>query len=398
MTKRVLLTIVGLVLLISVIAGIKILQILRMNESGAAFVAPPELVTTAVVRADSWESQLTAVGSLEAAQGVTVAAELPGKVVQIAFESGAMVKEGGVLIRQNTASEQAQLSGAEAGVELAKLNHNRLLKLLKKKLISKSEFDVARATLRQAVAEADNIRSVIAKKVIRAPFTGRLGIRQIDLGQILSEGEGIVSLQAFDPIFVNFLLPQRQIAQITKGTQVRMTADASPDRVIEGTITAINPEVDAATRNIRVQASVLNSDELLRPGMFVNVAVILPARKDVLMIPATAVLYAPYSDSAFVVESAVAEESAAAEDSAVAEDSAAENNKDEVAGKPAQVLRQQFIRLGEKRGDYVAVLSGLQENEIVVSSGVFKLRNGQSVKVDNTLSPDFSINPKPENN
>ncbi len=386
MTKKVILTIVGLVMLIGVLVGIKTLQILRMNESAAAFVAPPELVTTADVRAESWESQLTAVGSLEAVQGVIVAAELSGKVVLIAFESGAMVKEGEVLVRQNTASEQAQLSGAEARVELAKLNHNRLFKLFKQKLIPKSEFDTARATLRQAVAEAESIRSVIAKKIIRAPFAGRLGIRQVNQGQLLGEGDGIVSLQAFDPIFVNFLLPQRFITQIATGTAVRVSADALPEKAIEGTITAINPEVDAATRNIRIQATVPNSDELLRPGMFVNVAVILPARKDVLIIPATAVLYAPYSDSAFVVESAVAEDSVVKE-----------SNKDEVTGEPGKVLRQQFVRLGETRGDYVAVLSGLKENETVVSSGVFKLRNGQAVVVDNTLSPDFKLDPKPEN-
>lgn len=366
MTKRVILTIVGLVMLVGVIAGIKVLQILRMTESGAEFVASPEIVTTAVVQAQSWESLLTAVGSLEAVQGVMVAAELPGKVVQVVFESGASVKKGDLMVRQNTASERAQLSGAKARVELAKLNLNRLFKLFKQKIISKSELDAAQATLQQANAEVDGIRATIAKKIIRAPFSGRLGIRQVDQGQLLREGDGIVSLQAFGPIFVNFLLPQRQIFQITTGTRVRVTADARPDTVIEGSITAINPEVDAATRNIQIQATVPNADELLRPGMYVTIDVVLAARNNVLTIPATAALYAPYSDSVFVVE-------------------------------PDKTLRQQFVRLGEKRGDYIAVLSGLQENETVVSSGVFKLRNGQAVQVDNTLSPDFKLAPKPEN-
>lgn len=366
MTKRVILTIVGLVILVGVIAGIKVLQILRMTESGAEFVATPEIVTTAVVQAQSWESLLTAVGSLEAVQGVMVAAELPGKVVQVVFESGARVKKGDLMVRQNTASERAQLSGAKARVELAKLNLNRLFKLFKQKIISKSELDAAQATLQQANAEVDGIRATIAKKIIRAPFSGRLGIRQVDQGQLLREGDGIVSLQAFGPIFVNFLLPQRQISQISTGTRVRVTADARPDTVIEGSITAINPEVDVATRNIQIQATVPNADELLRTGMYVTVDVVLAARNNVLTIPATAALYAPYSDSVFVVE-------------------------------PDKTLRQQFVRLGEKRGDYIAVLSGLQENETVVSSGVFKLRNGQAVQVDNTLSPDFKLAPKPEN-
>ncbi|MGF1757079.1 efflux RND transporter periplasmic adaptor subunit [Photobacterium sagamiensis] len=376
MAKRVILTIVGLIMVVGVIAGIKALQIRRMIDTDAEFVPPPETVTTAEVHAEFWESLLTAVGSLEAVQGVTVAAELPGKVVQIAFESGAGVKKGGLLVRQNTSSEQALFVGAEARVELAKLNHNRILELYEQKIVSKSELDAARATLRQAVAEVDNIRAVIAKKTIRAPFAGRLGIRQVDLGQVLSEGDGIVSLQAFGPILVNFFLPQRHISQITTGTTVRVTADSRPDTVIEGTITAINPEVDATTRNVRVQATVPNPDELLRPGMYVNVDVVLATRKNVLAIPSTAILYAPYSDSAFVVE----------------------NNKDEAMASSGKILRQQFVRLGEKRGDYISVLSGLQENEIVVSSGVFKLRNGQAVVVDNTLSPDFKLDPKPENN
>jgi len=376
MAKRVILTIVGLMIIIGVLAGIKALQIRRMIDNEAAFVVPPETVTTAVVRAESWESLLTAVGSLEAVQGVIVAAELPGKVVQVAFDSGTKAEKGGLLVRQNTTSEQAQLAGAEASVELARLNFNRIAELYKKKTVSRSELDTARANLHQVVAEADNIRAVIAKKTIRAPFSGRLGIRQVDLGQILSEGDGIVSLQALGPVLVNFFLPQRQISQITTGTTVRVTTDTRPDTVSEGIITAINSEVDAATRNIRVQATVPNSNELLRPGMFVDVVVVLSDRKEVLTIPATAVLYAPYSDSAFVVES----------------------SKNGEKGDTGKVLRQQFVRLGEKRGDYITVLSGLEENEIVVSSGVFKLRNGQAVVVDNTLSPDFNLEPKPENN
>ena len=376
MAKRVILTIVGLMIVISVLAGIKALQIRRMIDNETAFVVPPETVTTAVVRAESWESLLTAVGSLEAVQGVTVAAELPGKVVQVAFDSGTKAEKGELLVRQNTTSERAQLAGAEASVELARLTYNRTADLYKKKTVSKSELDTARANLRQVVAEVDSIRTVIAKKTIRAPFAGRLGIRQVDLGQILSEGDGIVSLQALGPVLVNFLLPQRQVAQITTGTIVRVTADTHPNTVIEGVITAINPEVDAATRNIRVQATVPNPDEMLRPGMYVNVVVVLSVREDVLTIPVTAVLYAPYSDSAFVVES----------------------SKNGEKGDTGKVLRQQFVRLGEKRGDYITVLSGLEENEIVVSRGVFKLRNGQAVVVDNTLSPDFNLEPNLENN
>lgn len=374
MAKRVILTIVGLMVIIGVLADIKVLQIQRMIDNEAAFAVPPETVTTANVRAESWDTLLTAVGSLEAIQGVTVSAELPGKVVQVAFESGAKVNKGGLLVRQNVASERAQLAGSEASVELARLNFDRIADLYKQKLVSKSELDTVRANLRQSVAEADSIRATIAKKTIRAPFAGRLGIRQVDLGQILSEGEGIVSLQAYGSILVNFRLPQREIARITTGTLIEVSTDAHPDTIIKGKITAINPEVDSATRNFQIQATVPNPEELLRPGMFVNVRILLSARKQVLAIPSTAVLYAPYSDSAFVVES------------------------NEENGESGKILRQQFIRLGEKRGDYVAVLSGLQEGEVVVSSGVFKLSNGQAVVIDNTLSPDFKLAPEPGNN
>ena len=374
MTRRVVLTILGLVVLISLLGGIKGLQIGRMAAQGDQFAPPPETVTTSVVQEASWESVLTSVGSLEAVQGVTVTAELTGKVVHIAFNPGTVVQAGSLLVKQDTSSEEAQLRATEATVALAKLNLERLTKLLADNTISQSQYDNAEAQYKQAVAQADSIRAVIAKKTIRAPFAGRLGIRLVNLGEVLKEGQAIVSLQSLDPIYVNFLLPQQQLAQVHRGLAVRVTIDALPGQVIEGKVTAINPEVDAATRNIRIQATIANPEERLRPGMFVNVALVLPARDKVLAIPATAVLYAPYSDSVFVVE---------------------EKNR-EKTNQPFKVVRQQFARLGEKRGDFVSVLSGLREGEVVVSTGVFKLRNGQAVVVDNALAPEFKLTPKPE--
>jgi membrane fusion protein (multidrug efflux system) len=317
---------------------------------------------------------ITAVGSLEAVQGVTMAAEMGGRVVNIAFEPGTKVKKGDLLLQQDTSSEMAQLRSAEATLALAKTNLERKNILLERRTISKSEFDNADAQYKQALAEVDNIRAIIEKKTIRAPFAGRLGIRLVNLGQILNEGDPIVSLQSLDPIFVNFLLPQQQLAQVQAGLSVRVTTDSLPDRAVVGKITAINPQVDAATRNIRIQATLPNADERLRPGMFASVAVMLPTREAVQFIPATAVNYAPYSDSVFVVEEGQAQEN----------------------GPPNLVLRQQIVRLGEKRGDFVAVVSGLQEGQTVVSTGVFKLRNGQSVNVDNSLAPDFKLTPRPE--
>jgi membrane fusion protein, multidrug efflux system len=373
MFKRIVIAFMGLVILVGILAGIKGLQIKRMVAYGNGFVPPPGVVTTAVVEEDLWETLLTAVGSLEAVQGVSVTAELKGKVTRITFEPGAKVAAGTLLVQQDTSVESAQLRAAEAAVVLAKISLERARKLLSKRSVAQSELDNAEAQYKQAVAQADNIRATIAKKNIRAPFAGTLGIRQVNLGQVLNEGDAIVSLQSLDPIYANFLFPQQQLAQVRPRLAVRLTTDAAPDQVISGEITTISPLVEAATRNIRIQATVANATELLRPGMFVNVSVVLPGRMDVLIIPATSVLYAPYGDSVFVVE----------------------EKKDETQSSSGLMLRQQFVRLGEKRGDFVSVLSGLKSKETVVSTGVFKLRNGQAVVVDNSLSPEFKQSPAP---
>jgi membrane fusion protein (multidrug efflux system) len=374
MIKRIIITFIGLIVLIGGLAGIKYLQIERMTAYGDNFIPPPEVVTTAMAKNDSWESLLTAVGSLEAVQGVVVTSELTGKVVHIAFEPGTMVNAGELLVQQDTSVELAQLRAAEAEVALAKINFERTKKLVANKTVSQSDFDNADAQFKQALAQADNIRAVIAKKTIRAPFAGRLGIRLVNLGQTLNEGDEIVSLQSLDPIYVNFLLPQQRLAQVYPGLAIRLTNDAFPIQVISGKITAISPQVDATTRNIRMQATVENPADLLRPGMYVNVSVVLPDRIEVLTIPATSVLYAPYGDSVFVVE----------------------KEKDDSNKSSGLVLNQKFVRLGEKRGDYISVISGLKQGETVVSTGVFKLRNGQAVIIDNTLSPEFKQMPKPE--
>jgi len=374
MTKRIIFTILGVLVMIGILVGIKGLQINRMIAIGSQSTPPPETVTTAVVRSESWEALITSVGSLEAVQGVMMTAELPGKVVRIAFEPGTKVKAGDLLVQQDISSEEAQLRAAEATVALTKLELERSRKLLGKKAVAQAKYDSDDALYKQAVAQIDGIRATIRKKTIRAPFAGRLGIRLVNLGQILNEGEPIVSLQTLDPIFVNFSLPQQQLAQVTPGLKVRVTTDALPGQAIEGEITAISPDVDAATRNIRVQATVANSQEHLRPGMFVNVAMILPLREDVLAIPTTAVLYAPYGDTVFVVDA----------------------NKSQKGVEPVNnVVRQKIVQLGEKRGDFVASVSGLEKGETVVSTGVFKLRNGQAVVVDNTLAPAFKLAPEP---
>jgi membrane fusion protein (multidrug efflux system) len=374
MTKKIIFTILGLLVIIGVLGGIKGLQIDRMIAIGSQSALPPETVTTAAARTESWEALITSVGSLEAVQGVMLTAELPGKIVRIAFEPGTRVKAGDLLLQQDVSSEEAQLRAAEATLALAKLELERSGKLLATKAVAKAKYDTDMAQYKQAMAQVDGIRATIRKKTIRAPFDGSLGIRLVNLGQILNEGEPIVSLQTINPIFVNFSLPQQQLGQVKPGLNVRVTTDALPGQVIEGQITAISPEVDAATRNIRIQATVANNQERLRPGMFVNVAVVLPSRQDVLAIPATAVLYAPYGDTVFVVHEKESEEGTSS----------------------VKVVQQKIVQLGEKRGDFVAVVSGLDKGETVVSTGVFKLRNDQAVVVDNTLAPEFKLAPEPE--
>jgi membrane fusion protein (multidrug efflux system) len=373
MKKRIILAVVGLLVIACLLAGIKALQIKAMIDQGKNAVIPPETVTASLVRSETWETSLTAIGSLTAVQGVTVPAELAGTVSAISFEAGRPVKKGQVLIRQDTSAEEAQLPGLIAQAKLARTELDRAAKMVKGQIVSQADYDKAVATHEQALSQVNSVRTTIAKKTIRAPFSGRLGIRQVNLGQMLHEGDPVVTLQSLNPIFVNFTLPQQQLAQLRTGQAVRVTCDALPGLTVVGRITAINPLVDAETRNVQVQATVANTAEKLRPGMFVNVAVGLPVRRSVFSIPATSVLYAPYGDSVFIVE----------------------DGKDRKGGK---TIRQQFVRLGEKRGDFVAVASGLKGGESIVTTGVFKLRNGQSVKVDNKLAPAFKQAPTPENN
>ncbi|OAM87965.1 efflux RND transporter periplasmic adaptor subunit [Termitidicoccus mucosus] len=366
----------GIIALVVVIKGVQINHLVNMPQD-----EPVTTVTAAPVLNDSWQSHLAAIGSLAPVEGVTVAAELGGKITRIAFDAGSTVKAGDVLVQLDTATEEAQLRAAEAAVELAKINLDRSRELLAKSTISKAEFDTNDAQFKQASAQADNIRAVIAKKTIRAPFAGRLGIRLVNLGQILNPGDAIVPLQSLDPIFVDFSLPQQRLGQVAAAQPVRVVTDADAGAVFEGKITAINPEVDAATRNVRVQATLRNPDEQLRPGMFVNVTVLLPHTSKVVAVPATAVLYAPYGDSVFIIEDKKDEKTGEAVKGS--------------DGKPVQILRKEVVRLGEQRGDFIAVTSGLKGGETVVTSGVFKLRDKIPVVVDNKLAPIAQLAPKP---
>ena len=374
MLKNIVFTVLALVAVVGLLGGMKALQIRDLIHAASSMTPPASSVATAEVVQQEWETTLRSVGTLEAVQGITVSADLPGRIAEILFTPGAEVQQGDKLIQQDISSEQAQLRAAAANVELAKANLKRMKELLNKKAASQSDLDTTDARYKEAVAQADSIGTTIAKKTIVAPFTGRLGIRLVNLGQDLASGTPIVSLQAVDPLFINFSLPQRHIAKLEPGLPIRMRTDAMPETVFTGTISALDPEVDNLTRSVKVQATLDNHGQKLLPGMFANVEVILPQKEPVIAVPITAVAYATYGDSVFITEEKTLED-----------------------GSKQLVATQHFVQLGRTRGDYVAVEKGIEANQTVVVSGVFKLQNGAPISVNNEVMPDFSLDPKPVN-
>jgi membrane fusion protein (multidrug efflux system) len=368
--------IIGLIIVAIVgggLAAIKTLQIRTMIAAGKKFFPPPETVAAAVATEENWADDLPAVGSVSPVQGVLLAPEIAGTVSEIAFESGATVNKGDLLVRLDTTSEEAKLRAFEAQVQLTKLTATRARQLLADKTVSQSELDQAEASLEQAQANADEIRATIAKKTIRAPFSGRLGIRLVNLGEQLDVGKAIVSLQSLSPVYVDFSLPQQVLAVLRPGLVVQVTSDTYPDAVFTGELTAINPNLDLDLRTVRARAKFANTNELLRAGMFVNARINLPTAKPVLSIPATAVLSAPYGDSVFVVVPEIQN------------------------GKTNLVVSQKFIRTGRTRGDFVSVETGLKAGERVVTAGIFKLRKGMRVVENNAVAPKPSETPTPPN-
>ncbi len=363
---------IGLVALVGLLAGVKGGQIAAMMRAGKSFAPPPESVSSAKVRAEEWQSSRAAIGTLVAVRAVTVGAELPGTVREVDFESGAAVKRGQVLIRLDTSTEQAQLEASEAEATLARINLDRARSLRQAGSNTPADLDAAEARAKQAEAAVASLRATIAKKTIRAPFDGRVAIRQVELGQVVSPGTLIASLQSVHPIHADFWLPQQALADLRPGQRARLRTDIFPGASWEGQVTTVNPEVDVATRNVRVRATFANPDGRLRPGIFGNVEVLAPEKRPVLVIPATAVIYAPYGDSVFALE-----------------------ERKDAAGKATLVAHQRFVRLGERRGDLVAVASGLSAGETVVGSGAFKLRNGAAVVVHDDLAPQAELAPRP---
>jgi membrane fusion protein, multidrug efflux system len=373
MAKR-MVVMLGLMLLFIVVIGAwKVWQIKTGIAMAAKFAPPPAAVTTAVAKTEQWQPVLGAVGSLKAVNGITVSTDLAGIISQIAFQSGAAVKKGDLLVKLDSSQEEAALHTAEARRDLAKLSLDRQKNLRSSGAVSQSDYDSADSEFRQDSGLVDAANALIARKTIVAPFDGLLGIRQVDLGQYLDVGAPIVPLQSTDPIYVNFALPQENLEQIAVGKKLRVKANGITSNQFEGVITAINSRFDESTRNIMIQGTVGNAENRLRPGMFVNVEVLLP-EQDVISIPATSISYAPYGDSVFVVR-----------------------DKPGADGKPGKEVQQQFVKTGPTRGDQVSIISGVKAGEEVVSSGVFKLRSNIPVQVNNNVQPDNEANPTPLN-
>lgn len=369
---RIVLAIIGLLIVVGGLGGIKAAQIFAMIEAGESFKPPPESVSSAPVESVVWEPRLSAVGTVVATQAVTVSTEVPGTVARLRFDSGETVKAGQVLVELDTSLERAQLASASASAELGEINLRRIRNLVDKKVNTQAELDQAVAESKRTKAQVDQIRAQIGKKTIRAPFSGRLGIRQIDLGEILSAGQPIVSLQNVDRVFVDFFLPQQQVSRIETGQTVSLTSDASPGTTWKGTLDAIEPAVEVATRNLKVRALVDNADHELWPGMFVEVQVELPSGPPQLVVPETAILYAPYGNTAFVIE-------------------------DSPDGPPdVKIARQVLVELGTRKGDFITVTSGLEEGQRVVKAGAFKLKNGTPVTLqdEKTIQPQTEPSPK----
>lgn len=332
---------------------------------------PPAAVTSAVAESQVWEQTVKATGSLRASKGVMVSAEVAGSISEILFESGQQVEAGDLLLTLDDSTEQAQLRAAEATSKLAAVNLKRSNELLSSRTISQSEFDRAQATAAEAEAQLEQIKAVLAKKRIVAPFTGTIGIRLVDIGEYLSPGIAIASLQQLDPIYVDFNLPQNRLSAAARDYPLKVSIDSYKDTIFEGAVAAIDSELNTATRTVRVRGVLPNEDSKLRPGMFTSVRVIQPEPLEVLAVPNSAVYYQAYGNSIFVIKPA--------------------------EGGSGKTVEQRFVTLGKTKGDFVAITEGLEPGEEVATAGVFKLSNGRAVVVDNSKAIVPSLNPQPDN-
>lgn len=368
----------GLIGVLAVLGGLKASQISLLIDYGTEMQKagpPPEAVGAVAAERQTWERTLDAVASVVSAQGVVLSNEAPGVVTRLHFDSGALVKRGQILLELDTSVERAQLGSTRARRDLAEISANRSRALVTSGAVARAEVDANESSLKSLTADASAIRAQIERKVVRAPFSGKLGLREVNLGQYLAPGSRVTVLESTESVYVDFTLPQREAHLVKLEMPVRVSLDGQDGVAAEGVISAIDPAMDPVTRTIKVRASIPNETSRLLPGMFARVAVVLPERPEVVAIPLTAVVRASYGDSVFVVEDPPRA-------------TGASQNK---------VARQRFVRLGEARGDFVSVLEGVKAGETVVTAGAFKLRNGAPVTIDNEVALEPKLDPKPEN-
>ncbi len=375
MIKRMIIMLICVLVFIGALGFTKYHQIKTAIAQNSSYKPPPEAVTTVVAAQNEWQTMLKSIGTVTAAQGVVVSADLPGIVAAINFESGKRVKTGDVLVHLDTKQEEAQLAGAVAQQKLMHLNLDRANGLRDKNLIAQADVDQVKAETEQADAGVNEIQATIERKTIRAPFDGILGIRQINLGQYVTAGQAIVPLQALDPVYVDFAIPQQEMADVHVGDQLEVALEGTSGIAAKGQITAINSVVDQSTRNINIRATLPNHDGKLFPGMFVKASVLVGKSNPVIAVPASSIAYTPYGDFVYIVD-----------------DLKAPN------GETYKGVKQQLVRLGSARGDQVSIENGVRIGEEVVTSGVFRLRSGAAVVVNNEIQPSNNPTPKPEEN
>jgi membrane fusion protein, multidrug efflux system len=373
MKKRMFLMVLAILVFIGAIGMVKYGQIKKGIAQQKSYQPPPEAVTTVVAKSEQWPTTLSAIGTASAVQGVVVSADLPGIVEKISFDSGQKVRAGDVLVLLDMKQERAQLAAAEAQLELTRVSLDRQKRLVETLIGAQADLDTADANFKAADAKVGELRATIERKTIRAPFTGVLGIRQVNLGQYLQAGSPVVPLQSLQPIYVNFSVPQQEIVRMRVGGQVQVT-NTQNGQASAGRITAIDSVIDPATRNVAVQATLPNVDGKFQPGMFVETNLGIGTTGDIVAVPASAINHAPYGDSVFIVA-----------------------DMKDPKGNTYKGVRQQFVKVGGGKGDQVAVLSGIKPGEEVVTSGVFKLRNGAAVQVNNKTQPGNNPAPNPEN-
>ena len=366
--------IVGVGAILAALVVTKLTQFDAMAEAGKNGGPPPSTVSVTSPRTDTWETRYKSVGSIEPVRGILIETEVPGVIDSIHFENGQNVKQGDLLVQLDIKVEKAQLRSAEATAQLAQTEFERASRLRESGNVPQSDLDRSVADLERAKAEIENFKALIDRKTIQAPFDGRVGIRQINLGQYVPTGAPIVSLQADEQVYVNFSLPQKTLSKIESGMKLEIMSDAFSGRSFPGKLTAVSPEIDPATRSVALQGTIDNPDGLLRSGLFVNVELVSDQTEQVTLIPSTAILYAPYGNSVYLVETEQTE-----------------------GGEERLVAKQKFIRIGRARGDFVSILGGLEADDRIVSSGAFKLRNGAAITINNDLEPEAKLDPEVDN-